>query len=106
MLYVRIGRRLSGRPGSDAEAAASMSPSGRRHLPPVDEFLDLRGIACPINWAMAKSRLESMAPGQVLELLTTDRRAASDIPRAAETEGFFVIEVIDETEALRIIIER
>ena len=66
--------------------------------------LDLRGIKCPLNWAHAKVRLESMLRGQTLELTIDDPRGARDIPRAAEAEGYAVVEVeaVDGAWHLRI----
>jgi TusA-related sulfurtransferase len=57
--------------------------------------LDLRGFKCPLNWAHAKVRLESMAVGETIELTIDDPRGARDIPRAAEAEGYS----IDRVEA-------
>jgi TusA-related sulfurtransferase len=54
--------------------------------------LNLRGVKCPLNWARAKVRLEQIARGEVLELTLDDPRGARDIPRAAEAEGYAVIE--------------
>jgi TusA-related sulfurtransferase len=54
--------------------------------------LDLRGIKCPLNWAHAKVRLERMARGEILELTLDDPRGARDIPRAAEAEGYSIVE--------------
>lgn len=54
--------------------------------------LDLRGIKCPLNWAHAKVRLERMAFGETLELTLDDPRGARDIPRAAEAEGYAIVE--------------
>lgn len=56
--------------------------------------LDLRGVKCPLNWAHAKVRLESMRRGEILELTIDDPRGARDIPRAAEAEGYAVGEVV------------
>lgn len=56
--------------------------------------LDLRGVKCPLNWAHAKVRLESMHRGEILELTIDDPRGARDIPRAAEAEGYAVGEVV------------
>jgi TusA-related sulfurtransferase len=67
--------------------------------------LDLRGIKCPLNWAHAKVRLERMARGEILELTLDDPRASRDIPRAAEAEGYAVLEVapaVDGVFRLRI----
>jgi TusA-related sulfurtransferase len=66
--------------------------------------LDLRGLKCPLNWAHAKVRLETMRRGQTIELTIDDPRGARDIPRAAEAEGYAVGEVrsIDGLWRLRI----
>ncbi len=58
--------------------------------PPIQ--LDLRGVKCPLNWAHAKVRLEQMSRGQTLELTLDDPRGARDIPRAAEAEGYVMLE--------------
>ena len=54
--------------------------------------LDLRGVKCPLNWAHAKVRLEQMRRGEILELTLDDPRGARDIPHAAESEGYVVLE--------------
>jgi TusA-related sulfurtransferase len=55
--------------------------------------LDLRGLKCPLNWAHAKVRLESMRRGETIELTIDDPRGARDIPRAAEAEGYAVARI-------------
>jgi len=55
--------------------------------------LDLRGLKCPLNWAHAKVRLESMRRGETVELTIDDPRGARDIPRAAEAEGYAVARI-------------
>ena len=69
-------------------------------------LLDLTGVKCPLNWAHAKVRLEQMERGQVLEILLDDPRGARDIPRAAETEGYVVLESKSEGPKFRLRIEK
>ena len=69
-------------------------------------FLDLRGIKCPLNWAHAKVRLDQMSRGQVLEILLDDPRGARDIPQAAETEGYVVLDSRTEDRSFRLRIEK
>ncbi len=69
-------------------------------------YLDLRGVKCPLNWARAKVRLEQMERHQVLELTLDDPRGVRDIPRAAEAEGYAVIECAKIEGAWRMRIER
>ncbi|HUA33463.1 MAG TPA: sulfurtransferase TusA family protein [Candidatus Binataceae bacterium] len=68
--------------------------------------LDLRGVKCPLNWAYAKVRLEKMSRGQTLDLVLDDPRGARDIPRAAEAEGYAVIDSSAADGVFRLRIER
>jgi TusA-related sulfurtransferase len=67
---------------------------------------DLRGVPCPLNWAKARAELERMAPGEQLLVLTDAPRAEFDIPAAAETEGWAVLEITKGAGGVRILIER
>lgn len=73
--------------------------------------LDLRGVECPLNWAKAKVRLEYLAPGEQIELVIDDPKGRRDIPRAAEAEGYAVVDVSEPSAAdappqWRIVIEK
>jgi tRNA 2-thiouridine synthesizing protein A len=69
-------------------------------------LLDLTGVKCPLNWAHAKVRLEQMQRGQILEILLDDPRGVRDIPRAAETEGYVVLDSRPEGAKHRMRIEK
>jgi TusA-related sulfurtransferase len=68
--------------------------------------VDLRGLKCPLNWAHAKVRLESMRRGETIELTIDDPRGARDIPRAAEAEGYAVVRVEAADGVWRLWIEK
>jgi TusA-related sulfurtransferase len=68
--------------------------------------LDLRGVKCPLNWARAKVRLELMRRHDVLELILDDPRGVRDIPKAAEAEGYAVIDCVSVDGSWRLRIER
>ena len=70
------------------------------------EALDLRGIKCPLNWAHAKVKLEQMRRGEVLDVLIDDSRGVRDIPRAAEAEGYSLIEIIEAGTTWHLRIEK
>ena len=63
-------------------------------------------MKCPISWARAKVVLEQMAPGEALELIVDDPRGARDIPRAAEAEGYAVIDCAASGGLWRLRIEK
>ncbi|MHB9155930.1 MAG: sulfurtransferase TusA family protein [Endomicrobiales bacterium] len=53
----------------------------------ADEYLDLSGVPCPQNSARALLKLETMAPGQVLELIIDDGEPYANVPPSLEEEG-------------------
>ena len=70
----------------------------------IGDPMDLRGVRCPLNWARAKVRLETLPRGAELELILDDPKGVRDIPRAAEAEGYMVIEVEQRSKDWRLII--
>ena len=63
-------------------------------------------MKCPVSWARAKVVLEQMAFGDTLELVVDDPRGARDIPRAAEAEGYAVIDCAAMNGLWRLRIEK
>jgi sulfite reductase (ferredoxin) len=55
--------------------------------------IDLRGVACPLAWAKAKVRLETIARGVEVDVVIDDPRSLKDLPRAAEASGYHVVDV-------------
>ena len=68
--------------------------------------LDVRGVPCPLNWAKAKVRLEDLPRGTELAVVVDDARSVRDMPRAAEAEGYLVLEVVELGDGWRIVIEK
>jgi tRNA 2-thiouridine synthesizing protein A len=73
---------------------------------PEEQVLDLRGVPCPVTWARAKVALEALTRGARLLVVTDDERSVRDLPTAAESEGYAVLEVTREGTTTRIRIER
>ncbi|MEQ5834051.1 sulfurtransferase TusA family protein [Marinobacter sp. R17] len=66
----------------------------------ADHFLDTSGLRCPMPLLKTKLQLNSMQPGDNLEVISTDPGSAKDIPsflkltqhvleKAEESEGIF-----------------
>jgi TusA-related sulfurtransferase len=49
-----------------------------------DRLLDASGLSCPMPVVKAAKEMKSLAPGQVLKIIATDRGAVADIPAWAE----------------------
>jgi sulfite reductase (ferredoxin) len=57
--------------------------------------LDLRGVACPMNFVKAKLRLENMDKGQSLAIIVDDGEPAQNVPASFRNEGHTVQETVD-----------
>ncbi len=69
---------------------------------------DLRGLRCPMNWVRAKVWLETLPAGTVVHLRLDDAKGAKELPRAAEAEGYVVLEVVHDaqTNEWRVVLEK
>ena len=67
--------------------------------------VDLRGIRCPLAWAKARVRLETLARGTAVALVIDDARSLRDVPRAAEASGHHVVRVDTDGPPWRIVLE-
>jgi len=67
--------------------------------------VDLRGVRCPVTWARAKVRLETLARGTEVTLVVDDPQSVRDVPRAAEASGHHVIGVEADGAWWRILLE-
>jgi len=68
--------------------------------------INLYGVKCPLNWAKAKVRLEDLERGDILEVLIDDPKGRRDIPRAAEAEGYAIVQVDEISGGWCIAIEK
>jgi TusA-related sulfurtransferase len=75
-------------------------------VPRLTVVVDARGLRCPVNWARAKTVLETVRTGTLVEVLVDDPRSERDLPVAAEAEGHAVLEVAWTGSWLRIVIEK
>ena len=61
----------------------------------IDEKLDALGLLCPLPVLKARKRLQNMASGQVLQLMTDDPAAIVDVPHFCAEAGHALIETED-----------
>ena len=62
---------------------------------PADASLNLRGTPCPINFVRTKLKLETMAPGQILEVWLDAGEPIEQVPDSLRME-WYIIQSIDE----------
>ena len=54
----------------------------------AEEFLDLRGTPCPINFVRTKLRLEQMLPDRILEVWLDAGEPIEQVPNSLKIEGY------------------
>ena len=60
--------------------------------------LDLRGVACPLNYVKTRVALERLAPGEALEVWLDHGEPEENVPRSCDEDGFLVVSLDEATE--------
>jgi TusA-related sulfurtransferase len=65
-----------------------------------DKKINIKGLVCPYTFVKSKLAIESMEPGQVLEILLDYKEASNSIPKSMQDHGQTVLKVekINETD--------
>lgn len=58
-----------------------------------DQILDLKNVACPMNFVKAKLKLESMESGEVLELILDDGDPIKNVSGSIKDEGHKILKI-------------
>jgi len=86
-LTTPIGGAVGGPSAAADEPAAEEASSG------PDAVLDLKGVACPINYVKTKMKLEMMPVGSVLEVLLDDGEPIDNVPKSVANDGHDVVSI-------------
>lgn len=71
------------------------------------EELDLRGVACPMNFVKAKLKLETMSVGQALAIVLDDGEPIQNVPASFKNEGQAIESMTDlENGRWRVIVRK
>lgn len=62
----------------------------------TNEFLDLKGMLCPLPVLKARKKLQSMAVGSILTIEATDPASVIDVPHYCNESGDDLIEQHEE----------
>ncbi|KIL49242.1 sulfurtransferase TusA family protein [Jeotgalibacillus soli] len=66
----------------------------------IDLVLDAKGLACPIPIVKTKKAIENLESGQVLEVLSTDKGAKSDLTAWTQSTGHTLVDYAEENGIL------
>ncbi len=73
----------------------------------IDDRLDITKEICPMTFVKTKLKLESMSPGQILEVTLRNGEPIRNVPRSVKEEGHKVLDIVkSEGEIYKLIIER
>ena len=53
----------------------------------IDQRIDLRGVACPMNFVRTKLALDELTIGQTLEVFLDDGEPITNVSRSLQDEG-------------------
>ncbi len=71
-----------------------------------DDFLDLSGVKCPINFVKTKLKLENMESGQLLEVIVDDGEPVRNVPKSVKDEGHKIVKVEELDGKYRLVIKK
>ncbi len=75
-------------------------------MPDVAQTLDASGLACPMPVVRTRQAIDQLEPGQVLEVISTDRGSLQDIPAWAGSTGNRLIDSHDGGDRFTFLIEK
>lgn len=72
----------------------------------IAQTLDASGLACPMPVVKTRMAISALEPGQVLEVISTDRGSLTDIPSWCESTGNTLLSTEDRDGRFVFLIER
>lgn len=64
----------------------------------MSDNIDLRGVACPLNYVKAKLALEPVADGAEVEFLLDDGDPVANVPRSLADDGNDIVSLRQTAE--------
>lgn len=88
LTFKGVEKRTSGKEEAPAESTDTSSGAGSEAKDAgTDQFLDLRGVKCPINYVKAKIKLEGMEKGKTILLYLDDGEPIQNVPTSLKNDG-------------------
>ncbi|MBI2440990.1 MAG: sulfurtransferase TusA family protein, partial [Lentisphaerae bacterium] len=94
ILFASLDANLVFHPPEATPGIAQQAPPGAAAPAGRVVELDLRGVACPLNFVKAKLKLETMAPGATLSIVLDDGEPVRNVPASFRNEGQEVGEIV------------
>ena len=89
------------------ETGTTPVPAENRAKTVAAGTLDLRGVACPMNFVKAKLKLETMNIGEMLEMILDDGEPVQNVPASFRNEGQAIVETAGLADGLwRVVVQK
>ena len=72
----------------------------------IDQYMDLKGVPCPLNFVKTKLTLESMEAGSILEVVLDDGEPITNVTASVKEEGHQILKVEKIAEHWKLVIKR
>ena len=72
----------------------------------IDKRIDLRGVACPMNFVRTKLALDELAIGQTLEVFLDDGEPITNVSRSLKDEGQQLLEQTPAQPGYRLVVKK
>jgi len=72
----------------------------------ISKTFDLKGLACPMPVVKVSKGIKEVEVGEVIEALSTDPGALTDIPAWARTTGNEIVKTDQDGDVIRFYIKR
>ena len=68
--------------------------------------LDIKGLNCPMPLTWAKTQLDCLKPGEILEILATDPSTVSNFQAFTRSTGHELLEWTEEGGVFRLLVRK
>lgn len=72
----------------------------------IDAVLDITNEVCPMTFVKTKLKLETLEPGQHLEVIMNDGEPMRNVPRSLKEEGHKIVGTKKERNIFHLIVEK
>lgn len=71
-----------------------------------DNQIDITKDICPMTFVKTKLKLETMSPGQILEVTLREGEPLSNVPQSVKEDGHKILDLRQEGDTYKLLIER
>ena len=72
----------------------------------IDQYMDLKGVSCPLNFVKTKLKLEMMEAGSVLEVALDDGEPIINVTASVKEEGHQILKVEKTNTHWKLIVKK